>query len=184
LDFGSDPRNPLSLATNTPPRLGAVSNQIVLKGRLLSVTLTATDSDIPVQQLTFSLGTNAPTGATVNATNGLFTWTPSGPPGPLTNDITVVVTDNGNPNKSDTKAFRVVALDLTAGPITVTTNGPLLSWTAIPGVSYRLQYKNDLGDPAWTDLPGDIPATNGTAVKIDPNALTNLTRFYRLIALP
>src|SRR5205807_49523 len=46
LDFGSDPANPLSLATNTPPRLGPLVDLIVLKGRLLSVSLTATDTDI------------------------------------------------------------------------------------------------------------------------------------------
>jgi hypothetical protein len=183
LDFGSDPRNPLSLATNTPPVLGPVTNLTVLKGRLLSLTFTATDSDIPAQQLTFSL-TNAPPGATINATNGAFTWVPAGSPGTLTNAVSVVVTDNGKPNKSSTATFTVVALDLTAGPLTVDTNGTTVSWSALPGLTYRLQYKADLGDAAWLELPGDVLATNTVAFKVDTTPGTNLTRFYRILALP
>ena len=184
LDFGSDPTNPLSLATNTPPRLAPLSDVVALKGRLLEMKFTASDTDFPTQQLTFSLGTNAPPDATLDATNGTFTWLPSGPPGTTTNNITIVVTDNGKPNKSDSKAFNVVVTDLDLGPLTVTADGAVLRWDAIPGVTYRLQYKNELAEPQWIDLPGDVSATNGVALKIDPFWLTNQTRFYRLEALP
>lgn len=183
LDFGSDPRNPLSLATNTPPVLGPVSDVAALKGRLLTLAFTATDADIPAQQLTFSL-TNGPLGATINPTNGAFAWVPSGSPGTLSQAITVVVTDNGKPNKSDSKTFTVTAEDLNLGPLIVGTDGVTLRWSALPGLTYRLQYKAELGDPAWTDLPGDVTATNDTAFSLDPTSLTNFTRFYRLIAIP
>jgi len=184
LDFGSDPANPLSLATNTPPRLGAVTNLTVHKGRLLSLTFGASDSDIPPQQLAFSLGPGVPPGASINPTNGQFNWVPSGPPGTLTNVITVTVTDNGNPNKSDTKSLAVVATDLNAGPLTVGTEGVALSWSALPGLTYRVQYKIALQDSAWLDLPGDAVATNSIAFKLDATPPTNLSRFYRIIALP
>jgi YVTN family beta-propeller protein len=183
LDFGSDPANPLSLATNTPPQLGPVTNILTLKGRLLTVTFTATDSDIPTQQLTFSL-TNAPTGATINATNGVFTWTPSGPPGPITNSITVIVTDSGSPNRSDSKTLTVLANDVTLGSLTVGVSTNLLAWPAVPGVTYRLQYKDALTDPTWRDVPGDLLASNTLAIKTDSISPTNGARFYRLIALP
>ncbi|MEY2429652.1 MAG: hypothetical protein QOJ40_2537 [Verrucomicrobiota bacterium] len=184
LDFGSDPANPLSLATNTPPHLGPVTNITVLKGRPLALNFTATDADIPAQVLIFSLASNAPPGATINPTNGAFAWTPSGPPGTMTNSITVTVTDNGSPNKSDAKTFTVIASDLHAGSLTISTNGTTLSWNAIPGVTYRLEYKNDLSSPAWIDLAGDIPATNGFVSKTDTSPMTNHTRFYRIVALP
>ena len=184
LDFGSDPANPLSLATNTPPRLGQLVDVIVLKGRLLSIGVTATDTDIPAQQLTFSLDTNAPPGAALNPTNGVFTWIPSGPSGPMTNSITVFVTDNGNPNRNDSKTFNVIATDLNVGPMTLTTNGTALSWSALPGLTYRLQYKNDLSDVLWTDVPGDVLATNTLALKLDAGSATNAARFYRIVALP
>lgn len=183
LDFGSDPANALSLATNTPPVLSAAANLTVLKGRLLVLNFTATDTDIPAQILTFSL-TNSPPGAAINSTNGGFVWTPSGPAGSLTNFVTVVVTDNGHPNKNNARTFAVVATDLNASAPVVATNGITIGWSAIPGLTYRLQYKNNLADAAWTDLPGDITATNGLVLKTDSTTSTNATRFYRIIALP
>jgi DNA-binding beta-propeller fold protein YncE len=184
LDFGSDPANPLSLATNTPPRLGPIPDFTVLKGRLFTVTFTAVDSDIPVQVLTFSLGTNGPPGAQINSTNGTFMWTPAGPPGPLTNAITVTVTDNGKPNKSDSRTFTVIAVDLNMGSVQIGANGTTLAWPALPGVSYLLQYKNALSDSVWIDVPGNILSTNGIGSKTDLIASTNSTRFYRVLALP
>jgi hypothetical protein len=184
LDFGSDPANALSLATNTPPRLGPLADRLVLKRRMVSVSITATDTDIPTQTLTFSLGTNAPAGAAVNPTNGLFTWVPSGPPGTATNSITVLVTDNGNPNRSDSKTFNVISTDLNVGPLALATNGATLAWSALPGLTYRLQYKNDLSDALWLDVPGDVLATNTVALKLDAGSVTNAARFYRIVALP
>jgi YVTN family beta-propeller protein len=184
LDFGSDPTNPLSWATNTPPILGAVSNLTALKGRWVTLNFSATDTDIPTQVLTFSLETNAPPGATINPTNGVFAWLPAGPPGTATNTITVTVTDNGSPNRSDSKTFDIITFDLAAGPPLITTNGVTLTWSAIPGMTFKLQYKNSLGDPVWIDIPGIITATNLLASAIDSQGLTNSSRFYRLVALP
>jgi len=184
IDFGSDPANPLSLATNTPPHLNPVPDLLALKGRLVTISLTATDADIPAQQLTFTLGSNAPAGATLNPTNGLFAWVVSGPSGTITNSITVIVTDNGSPNRSDSRTFNIIAAELSAGPLTFATNGTALNWSAITGLTYRLQYKNALADPFWLDVPGDIVATNNLASKLDSAATTNNARFYRIIALP
>jgi len=182
LDYGSDPANPFSIPTNTPPQLSPVSNVFALKGYPLTLTYTASDSDIPAQTLTFSL-TNSPSDATINPTNGVFTWIPSGPPGTITNSITVVVTDNGKPPKSASGTFLVFANDLSAVPPVISTNGISIGWSAISGLTYRVQYKNNLSDPTWTDLPGDITTSNSVGLKLDPG-VTNSTRFYRIIAQP
>jgi hypothetical protein len=184
LDFGSDPANPLSLATNTPPILSAASNLTVLKGTLLTLKFSATDKDIPAQLLSFSVGPDAPAGASINPTNGILTWIPSGPPGAITNSITVTVTDNGSPNRSDSTTFTVVALDLVLGPIRLDQNGVTLSWGAIPGQTYRVQYKNRLDESNWVDLPGDITAADGIATAMDFMANTNQQRFYRVFVVP
>jgi len=185
LDFGSDPANPLSRATNTPPSLIAVSNFRVLKGRLFTVKFTAIDNDVPVQILTFKLGANAPAGASINPTNGVFAWIPSGPPGTVVGSITVVVADNGQPNKSDSKTFTVVATDLKAdAPPLFTTNGITLNWSTLPGLIYRVQYKDQLSDAIWIDLPGDFTARNSVGTKLDSSADTNASRYYRIVALP
>jgi hypothetical protein len=55
-------------------------------------TATATDSDVPAQTLTFSL-VGAPTGASVNASTGAFSWTPTEAQGPGSYPFTVRVSD-------------------------------------------------------------------------------------------
>ena len=61
-----------------------------------------------------------------------------------------------------------------------TTNGTVtLTWSSISNRVYRVQYKNSLADTGWTDLPGDVTATNGFATKLDALGTTN--RFYRLM---
>jgi hypothetical protein len=183
IDFGSDPANSVSLATNTAPRLSPVNTVFALKGHQLTLNLTAVDNDIPAQALTFSL-TNSPPDAALNPTNGAFNWIPSGAPGTVTNSITVVVTDNGNPPRNDSKTFLIVANDLSAGAPLFSANGISLNWNAIAGLTYRVQFKNNLTDADWSDLPGDIIASNNVALKLDSAAITNTTRFYRIIALP
>ncbi len=181
LDFGSDSANPLSRATNTPPMLSTIGNLRVLRGLLFTVKFTATDSDVPAQVLTFRLGINAPAGASINSSNGVFTWVPSGT---AVNSITVVVTDNGKPNKSDAKTFTVVITDLKADVPLFSTNGLILNWGALPGLNYRVQYKDELSDPGWIDLPGDFTARNSVGTKLDANGETNASRYYRIVALP
>ncbi len=181
LDFGSDPANSLSLATNRPPTLSVISNRTVFAGQTLEFSVTATDPDIPLQALTFAINTDAPPGATINSTNGLLTWTTSSVQSPGTNTITVTVTDSGSPNRSDAKSFSVVLLELLVGALTVASDGVTLSWTAIPNQSYRLQYKHDLNEPAWTDLSSSVTATNGVVSVTDP--AVNRQRFYRLLLI-
>lgn len=178
LDFGSDPTNPLSLATNRPPAIASITNRTVFAGQTITFTASATDPDIPAQQLTFSLG-SAPAGATIGPTNGLFTWTPDATQAPSTNLINVLVTDNGTPNRSNSTSFTITVLALLVSAPTFDTNGTTLSWTAIPGQSYRVQFKTNLDDPAWIDLFGSINATNSVISVTDPAIYSQ--RFYRLL---
>ena len=61
---------------NIPPVLDEIGDQTVVEGVELTFTATATDEDIPAQTLTFSLK-DAPVGAEIDATTGVFTWTPT-----------------------------------------------------------------------------------------------------------
>ena len=49
---------------------------------------------------------------------------------------------------------------------------------------YRLQYKDRLDAPAWTDLAGDVTLTSSTGVKTDSTAGANAERYYRIMQLP
>ncbi len=61
------------LNSDTAPVLLPVSNQTIAEGQTLSFTVQATDAD--GNQVTFS-ASNLPTGAALDPTSGVFTWTP------------------------------------------------------------------------------------------------------------
>ena len=62
-------------------------------------------------------------------------------------------------------------------------NGVTLWWRASAGERYRLQFKNSLSDPIWTDLPGDVTAPGPIASKLDSAPAGN-HRFYHVMLLP
>jgi hypothetical protein len=102
--------------TNAPPHLAATSDQVVDEGATLSLANIATDDDLPYQTLSFSLLPGAPYGASVNPTNGVFTWTPREEQGPSTNFIQVVVADDGSPSLSATNSFTVIVREVNTPP--------------------------------------------------------------------
>jgi hypothetical protein len=53
--------------------------------------------------------------------------------------------------------------------------------TAAPGLSYQLEYKNDLADATWTPLPPMLPAGATTLILTDTNSPA-AKRFYRVRA--
>jgi hypothetical protein len=171
------------LPSNSPPVLAAISNQTIAAGMMLSITNMATDPDSPPQMLTFSLDPGAPTGASIGATDAVFMWTPADSQAG-TNSITVRVTDNGLPNLSDAKTFTVnVMMRPILEAIAMSGNSATLTWNAISGTTYRVQFKTNLTDTAWGDLAPDLTATGATASASDPSS-TNDLRFYRILVVP
>jgi hypothetical protein len=57
-----------------------------------------------------------------------------------------------------------------------------LSWWAIPGKRYRVQYKTNLAAAAWSPLSGDVTAVGNLAAKVD-GAAGPSQRFYRVVML-
>src|SRR6185503_14177334 len=122
-DNGAPPLNDTEAITitvsppgNTAPVLAPIGNKTVNELALLSFTATATDSDVPAQTLTFSLGAGAPAGAVITA-GGAFTWTPTEAQGPGVYPITVIVTDNGTGNLSDNELIQVTVTEVNVAPI-------------------------------------------------------------------
>lgn len=173
--------NVIVVQSNHPPVLAAIANQIIYELTTLVLTNSATDPDTG-QVLTFSLDAGAPTGATIGATNGVFTWTAAASQAG-TNSITVRVTDNGLPNLSDAKTFSVTVEPWpTLALVNVSTNGATLNWNAISGTTYRVQFKTNLADSAWSNLSADVFATGATASAFDFKP--NTTIFYRITVVP
>ncbi|MFJ5791017.1 putative Ig domain-containing protein [Lysinibacillus sp. NPDC093197] len=96
---------------NSAPVLQAIGNQTVKKGNLLTFTVTATDSDSAI--LTYSL-VGAPTGASINATTGVFTWTPTEAHYPGNYTFIVLVSDG---MLIDSKSFTVTVYEANSAPV-------------------------------------------------------------------
>ncbi|WP_207632522.1 choice-of-anchor tandem repeat GloVer-containing protein [Foetidibacter luteolus] len=88
------------------PVLANITSKTVVKGSKLSFTAAATDGDAG-QKLTFSL-IGAPSGATINATSGAFSWTPS-TAGSF--NFKVRVSDNGSPVLYDEQQVAVTVTE-------------------------------------------------------------------------
>jgi hypothetical protein len=78
---------------NVAPVLDPIGAKSVNELELLTFTATASDTDLPPQTLTFSLGVGAPSGASINSTTGVFTWTPTEAQGPGVYTIRIIVSD-------------------------------------------------------------------------------------------
>ncbi len=92
---------------NSPPVLAPIGNKTVKQGSVLTFTASATDSDIPLNALAFSLGVGAPAGASINSTTGVFSWKPSNKQGPGNYLVTIRVTDNGTPVQSSSETITI-----------------------------------------------------------------------------
>ncbi len=57
-----------------------------------------------------------------------------------------------------------------------------LTWSSVPGQTYRVQFKDQLTDAVWQDLLPDVTATSVTASTTDTASATQ--RYYRVLAIP
>ena len=101
---------------NSAPTLASISTQTVNENQLLTVTPSASDSDLPAQTLVYSLLV-APQGMTINTNTGVVTWTPTESDGPDTNQVTIRVTDNGSPKLFAERTFSVVITEGNLAPV-------------------------------------------------------------------
>jgi hypothetical protein len=121
---------------NNAPVLAAIGDKTINEGDLLSFTGVATDSDIPINVLTFSL-IDAPSGAAINPVTGVFTWTPGEQQGPDSYLVTVRVTDDGTPNLFDEETITITVNETNTAPVLTPIGdrtahqGSLLSFTAV-----------------------------------------------------
>src|SRR5205814_451956 len=115
---------------NSAPSLPNQTNRTIAELTALVVTNTATDSDLPLNTLSYSLQ-NPPVGASIN-TNGVISWMPSEAQGPSTNTLITVVTDNGVPPLSATNSFTIVVTEVNSAPsLPNQTNRTIAELTAL-----------------------------------------------------
>ena len=65
----------------------------------------------------------------------------------------------------------------------VTGDAATISWVSTPGQTYRVQFKNQLGDGAWQDLAVNILA-RGEITRFENSLDRQPRRFYRVVTQP
>jgi len=164
------------------PVLAPVGDRTVTLGSPITFVVSATDADVPAQTLTFSLGADAPSGASIDSGEGSFSWTPTAAEGSGVYALTFRVTDNGSPNLIDEETIQVTVTNPGSVQITgVTHSSPgsiTLEWVTQPGRTYQVQYKIDLNDLAWQNLDG--PITNSPDASFTDTPGASGQRFYRI----
>jgi hypothetical protein len=188
----SQASNPVTYSVplpNTMPQLGLIADQTVKEGVTLTLQLSATDSDLPAQTLTFGL-VSGPAGAVVNST-GLFTWTPPVTGVASTQTVTVKVTDNGVPPATSNKSFlvSVTAPPQNTAPVLASVGGR--TWETTPSNLDRpINGSFEAGFTNWTAsgsvMLGEGDATDGLkAARFNSGDTTpngRLTQDFNMVA--
>lgn len=152
-------------------------------GVTLLVTNAASDTDVPVQTLAYSLPV-APPSAVVHPASGVITWRPPVAAAGLSNLFTVRVVDDGIGSLAATQSFTVVVNPLnrpSTGNPQFTNHLFQLTLNGDYGPDYIVQASTNL--TTWTSL-----ATNASPVL--PFTWTDLAatnfnqRFYRVLLGP
>ena len=68
-------------------------------------------------------------------------------------------------------------------PVGAVGPNPIIHWPVAGGESYQVQYKTNLTDPAWLNLPGNAVFLGLTGYISDPVPSAD-HRFYRVISNP
>ena len=140
---------------NSAPVLPAQTNLVVPELVAVVVTNTATDADIPANNLFYALS-DPPAGAAID-TNGVITWTPSEAQGPGSYEVTTVVTDDGLPPLSATNSFAVVVTEVNSAP-------------ALPAQADRTIGARETLVVTNTAVDADLPLNLLSYVLVDPPA--------------
>jgi len=88
-------------------------------------------------------------------------------------------------DKRDVFVLRLAEGELRALTVTSVGSGTTtVLWSAVPGKSYQVQFKNETGDPNWTTLPNIVTASGTTAAAVDNSGGFPSHRFYRVMLAP
>jgi hypothetical protein len=179
-----------TVTPNQPPELGTIGNQTIDELSVLSFTATATDPEN--NPLTFSLSSEAPSGASIDSNSGVFNWTPTEAQGPGSFTFDVLVSDGSD---TDSETITVTVNEVNTAPVL----NPIPDQSAVVGESLSLTAQaSDADLPAntltfsLTSGPADAtlntdtgvfswtPAAAGTyntSIEVSDGSLTNTTTF-------
>jgi hypothetical protein len=124
--------------------------------------------------ITASPAWSASGGGTIDA-NGVFTATTAGGPDSITaNYASLSASGSVWVTSSSAAPFSIKGVPLSKSAF-------MLTWTALSGSTYRIQYKNQLNASTWTSVTPDILATNSIMSWSETPSTTS--RFYRILLM-
>ena len=149
--------------SNQAPTILPLANLTADEGSLLTVNVLASDADLPVQVLTYSLG-KAPEGVVIDPITGVLTWTPAEAAGPGTYPITVRVSDGATPALIAEQTFQVTVNEVDNAPVLQ----PLAPMVVVEGQTLTLTQKAVDPDNPPAALRFSLTAGSPAGVQIDP----------------
>jgi glucuronoarabinoxylan endo-1,4-beta-xylanase len=163
--------------SNAPPVFAGLGDQTINPGITLAVTNSAADTNVPMPALTYAL-LIGPTNATLNATNGVFTWRPLLSQANSVNEISVQAAVSGVPALSATNSFEITVNPVVAPGVSASVSAGRVNlvMSGAPGPDYTLLVSSNL--TGWQVLW----ATNSPmlpAMFVDTNMGNLPARFYR-----
>jgi hypothetical protein len=145
-----------------------------------------TETDTPNEfQVEWNVDTNSPTVLFDQVDMAPFNWT---------NVQFVVAADGTNTvlqfgARNDPEAFglddvSVVPISAPAFQSVTPANGAVtLTWSALPGLAYQVQYTTNLASGLWNNIGSAVTATNLTITRSDVQP-SDSQRFYRVVLSP
>jgi hypothetical protein len=198
--------NNTNAPVNTAPVLPMPANQAVDELATLTITNTATDTDLPANTLSYQL-VGGPTNASISA-SGIISWMPNEAQGPGTNTITTVVTDNGSPPMSATNRFNVIVQEVNSAPVlspisdqiafagfqlTVTNSATdldfpanILTFSLEPGAPALAAIDPSTGLFTWRPATDQVPGTNTVTIRVTDDGVPSAidTQSFKIVVAP
>ena len=151
---------------NRPPKLAEIPDQVAEVGRPFTFTVTASDDDLPANNLTYFLGDDAPAAATLSE-SGVLAWTPAPTEAGTTQTVTLYVEDNGMPVLRDARSVQITVAQTPSVPPALSVHAEggtlIISFPSQAGRTYQLQSRADLSPGPWEN-EGDAQIGNGGLV--------------------
>jgi hypothetical protein len=187
--FGNDPANwratppggtPGQPVSNRLPVISAGGYFEVPQQALLSFTVSAADLDAPWQTVSLS-ATQLPSGATFDPASGMFSWLPSAaqPPGDYSAWFMARDTTLCDDNHNVHEVVIHVVPQLTIAMHYTISDGMQLSFSALPGETYFVEYCTDLARADW-QVYQEIVASEAGVTTVPGLIGPDAARFYRV----
>ena len=132
-------------------------------------------------QTTYCLSMNRDGTGTGNGCSAMPVLSGDGGAVGFSSDASDLIEGDGN-NAADVFVARLASIPvLRLLGIERASGGVAIHWAAVPGQTYRIEYKTQINDPAWQTLPGAVTATTAAAAKWDDTLGAGTQRYYRIV---